>query len=125
MDKVRYGIIGLGNQGSTYALKIFDGGKANDAVVTAMCDIDEAKIAEIKEKTTNKDAVYFTDYIEMLDSGLCDAILVEVPHYQHPEMVMECLKRGINVICEKPAGVYAKQVKEMNALAEKSNAKFC
>ena len=124
MDKVRYGIIGLGNQGSTYALKIFDGGKANDAVVTAMCDIDEAKIAEIKEKTTNKDAVYFTDYIEMLDSGLCDAILVEVPHYQHPEMVMECLKRGINVICEKPAGVYAKQVKEMNALAERSNAKF-
>ena len=124
MDKVRYGIIGLGNQGSTYALKIFDGGKANDAVVTAMCDIDETKIAAIKEKTTNKDAVYFTDYIEMLDSGLCDAILVEVPHYQHPEMVMECLKRGINVICEKPAGVYAKQVKEMNALAERSNAKF-
>jgi predicted dehydrogenase len=124
MDKVRYGIIGLGNQGSTYALKIFDGGKANDAVVTAMCDIDEAKIAAIKEKTTNKDAVYFTNYIEMLDSGLCDAILVEVPHYQHPEMVTECLKRGINVICEKPAGVYAKQVKEMNAVAEKSSAKF-
>lgn len=124
MDKVRYGIIGLGNQGSTYALKIFDGGKANDAVVTALCDIDETKIAAVKEKTSNKDAVYFTDYIEMLDSGLCDAVLVEVPHYQHPEMVMECLKRGIHVICEKPAGVYAKQVKEMNAVAEKSNAKF-
>ena len=124
MDKVRYGIIGLGNQGSTYALRIFDGGKANDAVVTAMCDIDEAKIAAIKEKTANKDAVYFTDYKAMLDSGLCDAVLVEVPHYQHPEMVMECLKRGINVICEKPAGVYTKQVKEMNAVAEKSDALF-
>ena len=124
MDKVRYGIIGLGNQGSTYTLKIFDGGKAKDAVVSALCDIDRTKIDAIKAKTTNKDAVYFTDYIEMLDSGLCDAVLVEVPHYQHPEMVMECLKRGINVICEKPAGVYTKQVKEMNALAEKSDAKF-
>ena len=124
MDKVRYGIIGLGNQGSTYATKIFDGGKAVDAVVTAFCDIDQTKIDALKAKTTNKDAVYFTDYIEMLDSGLCDAVLVEVPHYQHPEMVIECLKRGIHVICEKPAGVYTKQVKEMNAVAERSDAKF-
>lgn len=124
MDKIRYGIIGLGNQGSTYATKIFDGGKAVDAVVTAFCDIDQTKIDALKAKTTNKDAVYFTDYIEMLDSGLCDAVLVEVPHYQHPEMVIECLKRGIHVICEKPAGVYTKQVKEMNAVAERSDAKF-
>ena len=124
MDKVRYGIIGLGNQGSTYTTKIFDGGKANDAVVTAFCDNDQAKIDALKAKTTNKDAVYFTNYIDMLDSGLCDAVLVEVPHYQHPEMVIECLNRGIHVICEKPAGVYTKQVKEMNAVAEKADAKF-
>lgn len=124
MEKVRYGIIGLGNQGSNYALKIFDQGKANNAYVSAMCDINPAKIENIKANTTNKDAKYFTDYKEMLDSGLCDAVLVEVPHYQHPEMVIECLKRGINVICEKPAGVYAKQVKEMNEIAKQSNAKF-
>lgn len=92
--------------------------------MTAMCDINPAKIENIKEKTTNKDAVYFTDYIEMLDSGLCDAVLVEVPHYQHPEMVIECLKRGIHVISEKPAGVYTKQVREMNEFAEKSDAVF-
>jgi len=124
METVRYGIIGLGNQGSSYTLNIFDGGKAENAVVSAMCDINPAKIENIKSKTQNKDAVYFTDYKEMLDSGLCDAVLVEVPHYKHPEMVMECLKRGIHVICEKPAGVYTKQVKEMNSAAETADAKF-
>lgn len=124
MEKVRYGIIGLGNQGSHYVLKIFDAGKTVDAHVTAMCDINPDKIEAMKKKTTNKDAVYFENYIEMLDSGLCDAVLVEVPHYQHPEMVIECLKRGINVICEKPAGVYAKQVREMNEVAAKSKARF-
>ena len=124
MKQVRYGIIGLGNQGSSYALKIFDAGKAENAVLTAMCDINEAKIENVKAKTTNKDAVYFTDYKEMLDSGLCDAVLIEVPHYSHPEMVEECLKRNIHVICEKPAGVYTKQVKEMNAASEKSGALF-
>ena len=124
MEKIRYGIIGLGNQGSHYALKIFDAGKAVDAYVSAMCDINPAKIEAMKEKTANKDAVYFENYIDMLDSGLCDAVLVEVPHYQHPEMVIECLKRGINVICEKPAGVYTKQVREMNEVAKASKAKF-
>ena len=124
METVRYGIIGLGVQGTHYAINIFDKGIAENAVVTAMCDIDPEKIEAMKKKTSNKDAVYFTDYIEMLDSGLCDAVLVEVPHYQHPEMVMESLKRGINVICEKPAGVYTGQVREMNALAESSSAKF-
>ena len=124
MDKVRYGIIGIGNRGSTTVLTIFDTGEAKDAVVSAMCDINPAKIEYIKSKTTNKDAVYFEDYKEMLDSGLCDAVLVETPHYQHPEIVIECLKRGIHVICDKPAGVYTKQVREMNAVAEQSNAKF-
>ncbi len=124
MKTIRYGIIGLGNQGTYYAVKLFGRGKTDRAVVSAMCDIDPRKIELMKEKTSDREVVYFTDYIEMLDSGLCDAILIEVPHYQHPEMVMECLKRGLHVICEKPAGVYAKQVKEMNAAAEAAEAKF-
>lgn len=124
MDKVRYGIIGLGNQGSSYVFNIFDGGKAKDAVISAACDINEAKIENVKAKTSNKDIVYFTDYIEMLDSGLCDAVLIEVPHYLHPQMAEDCLKRGIHAICEKPAGVYAKQVRRMNEVAKSSDALF-
>ena len=118
MEKVRYGIIGLGNQGSSYMYNIFDKNKIEGAVVSACCDNNPAKIEAMKAKTTNKDVVYFADYKEMLDSGLVDAVLVEVPHYQHPEMVMECLKRGVNVVCEKPAGVYTKQVREMIAVAD-------
>ena len=124
MEFVRYGIIGLGVQGSYYNKTIFDAGLAKDAKVVAMCDISEEKISEMKEETPNSDITYFTDYKEMLDSGLCDAVLIEVPHYQHCEMVIECLKRNINVICEKPAGVYTKEVKAMNEAAKSSGALF-
>ncbi len=124
MDTIRYGIIGLGNMGFSHIQNIFDKGLAEHATVTAVCDIDEGKLAYTKEHTTNKNITYFTDYIAMLDSGLCDAVLVEVPHYQHSEVVIACLQRNIHVICEKPAGVYASQVKEMNAAAEKSEALF-
>ena len=125
MNTVRYGIIGLGNQGTHYAVSIFGKGRANNACVTALCDIDEAKTEAIKPKLPEgNDIKFFTDYKEMLDSGLCDAIMIEVPHYLHPEIAIEALSRGIHVICDKPAGVYTNQVKEMNAAAEKSQALF-
>ena len=124
MEQVRFGIIGVGNQGAHYAKSLFDGGKVKDGVLSAICDINPAKLSKIKEKLEHTTPAYFENYIEMLDSGLCDAVLIEVPHYLHPEMSIECLKRGIHVICEKPAGVYTKQVREMNEVAEKSNALF-
>lgn len=124
MDKVKFGIIGLGNQGSTYVLNLFDKGEIANGVVTAMCDNNPAKLRAIRERSKNKTAAYFSDWREMLDSGLCDAVLVETPHYLHPEMAIACLEREISVISEKPAGVYALQVKEMNEAAEKSRAKF-
>lgn len=124
MKKIRFGLIGLGNQGSSYTFNIFDNGLVENGVITAFCDINPAKIENIKEKTKSKNVVYFDDYKKMLDSGLIDVAMVETPHYQHPEIVIECLNRGINVICEKPAGVYADQVKEMNEVAKKKNAIF-
>ena len=124
MEKVRVGIIGLGNQGTHYMAGLFNPGKIPNGVVTALCDNNPAKIEIMKTRTRGQDIAFFDNYIDMLDSGLCDMVMVVVPHYFHPEMVMECLKRGIHVICDKPAGVYTKQVKEMNEVAKQSNALF-
>ncbi|MBQ5793037.1 MAG: Gfo/Idh/MocA family oxidoreductase [Clostridia bacterium] len=124
MEKVRVGIIGLGNQGTHYMAGLFNPGKIPNGVITALCDNNPAKIEIMKTRTVGQDVAYFDNYIEMLDSGLCDMVMVVVPHYFHPEMVMEALKRGIHVICDKPAGVYTKQVKEMNEVAKQSNALF-
>ncbi len=124
MEKVRYGIVGLGNQGSNYT-KLFVEGKIENGVITAFCDVNPAKIQAMKEKEgTPADATYFSDYKEMLDSGLVDAVLVETPHYDHPTIVIECLKRNIHALCDKPAGVYTKQVREMNEVAKTSKARF-
>jgi predicted dehydrogenase len=39
-------------------------------------------------------------------------------------MAMECFKRNIHVISEKPAGVYTKQVREMNEASKSTSALF-
>lgn len=103
---------------------LFNPGKIPNGVVTALCDNNPAKIDLMKTRTQGQDIAYFDNYIDLLDSGLCDMVMVVVPHYFHPEMVMEALKRGIHVICDKPAGVYTKQVKEMNEVAKNSKALF-
>lgn len=122
MKKIRYGIIGVGNQGNYY-LGLFERGDIENGIVTAVCDVIPDRLEKIAQKYGDKYKL-FSEYKEMLDSGLCDAVLVETPHYQHPEIVIECLKREINVICDKPAGVYTKQVYEMNEVAKNSKAKF-
>lgn len=52
-----------------------------------------------------------------MDSGTVDAVVTTVPHYLHTEIAIYCLERGMNVLVEKPAGVYAKSVREMNECA--------
>ena len=66
----------------------------------------------------------FDDGRKMIDSGSCDAVLVATPHYLHPEFVIYALEHGLHAISEKPAGVYTKQVREMNEAAERSDRSF-
>ena len=66
----------------------------------------------------------FDDAQTMFDSGLLDAVIIATPHYDHPSLAIKAFEAGLNVITEKPAGVYTRQVLEMNAAAEKSGKLF-
>ena len=113
--KVRLGIIGLGAQGSMYAGFIQDGMVPN-IEIGAICDVDPAKAQVVASKHSG--VPFYDDYVAMLDTGDVDAVVTCVPHYLHPEMGIEALRRNIHALVEKPAGVYTKQVKELNAFAE-------
>ncbi|MBR2929652.1 MAG: Gfo/Idh/MocA family oxidoreductase [Clostridia bacterium] len=123
MDEVRFGIIGIGNMGSTYLYKTFGEGQVQGGRVSAVCDIDPSRLDGVREKLGDSIA-YFSDYHEMLASGLIDAVMIETPHYIHPDIAIEALGRGIHTLCDKPAGVYTKQVEEMNEAARRSSAVF-
>lgn len=118
MEKIKLGIIGFGNMGSGHAANIL-GGRCPEIELVAICDKNPKRIDFAKEQHPDATVTYFTDAIEMLDSGMIDSCLVAVPHYDHTTYSIECMKRGIHVMCEKPAGVYTKQVREMIAESEK------
>ncbi len=115
--KIKLGIIGIGNMGSGHAKNVVEG-KCPDFELAAAADINRERIEWAKQNISSK-VNYFDTAEEMLDSGLIEACMVCVPHYDHPKYAIACMKRGIHVMVEKPAGVYTKQVREMNAEAEK------
>lgn len=109
MDKVRYGIVGIGKQGSNYAKRLKKGMDKN-GVLTAVCDIDEGRR---KWAESNLEGVkVFSDRADMFASGLIDAVIIDTPHYAHPGIAKEALSAGLHVLCDKPAGVYTKAVRE-------------
>ena len=119
---VKLGILGLGNMGSSHATKLL-AGECPEIKLTAVCDVKPDRRDWAKENLDESVAIFETAE-EMLDSGLIDALLVAVPHYDHPTYAIMAMKKGLHVIVEKPAGVYTKQVLEMNRVADECNVKF-
>jgi predicted dehydrogenase len=113
-DKVRVGIVGLGGQGLAYADLVADG-RIRNMAVGATFDVDLAK--EQVSKSKYPGVPFYSEYGDLLQSGDVDAVIICVPHYLHPELGIAALKHDLHVLIEKPAGVYTKQVSELNAVA--------
>ena len=122
MEQVRLGIIGIGGMGTNHAMSIL-AGNVPDLVLTAVADIREERLKWAKENL-GEGLACFSDGKELIDSGKCDAVLIATPHYLHPEYVIYALSHGVHALTEKPAGVYTKQVREMNEAAGKSDKVF-
>ena len=126
MKKVRLGIIGCGNMGSQHYSNVLNG-KCPEIEVTAIADTNPDRLEWAKN--TNADyrakkpdiptVALYSDASEMMKSGLVDAVLISVPHYKHPTYAIEAFKNGLHVMCEKPAGVYTLQVREMMEEADR------
>ena len=122
MEKVRLGIIGIGNMGSSHAKNLVEG-KCPEIELVAIADINPARI-KWAEENLPACVEKFDNAYAMMDSGKVNAILVAVPHYDHPTFALEGFKRGLHVLVEKPAGVYTKQVEEMNAASKDAGVVF-
>ena len=122
MEQVKIGIIGVGNMGSDHSKRIVNG-DVPELKLAAVADRSQARRDWAKENLP-EDVKIFNEGDELIDSGVCDAVLIAVPHYQHPTLAVRAFEKGLHVMCEKPAGVYTLAVREMNEAAKKSGKVF-
>jgi predicted dehydrogenase len=118
MDKVRFGIVGTGGMGSGHVSTIQN---VEEAQLMAVCDVDENAVKPHAEKLGIK---AFTDYKELIDSGLVDAVIVATPHYYHPIVAVYAMKKGLAVLSEKPMAATVKAGDEMIKTAKEKGVPF-
>jgi predicted dehydrogenase len=121
MDKLRIGIVGFGNMGSSHVRHLMEG-HVDRCELVAVCDINETRLDKIQKEYDEK-LTYYTEYIEFLDHDM-DAVLIATPHYDHPVMGMAAIDKGLHILVEKPIGVYTKAVEELNQKAQASGKVF-
>ncbi len=119
MQKLRIGIVGLGNMGCGH-LSYFP--QVQNAVIAGLCDLNAAKFTQWQTKLPGVPT--FTSHKELLNSGTVDAIIIATPHYDHMPIAMDAFEKNIHVLCEKPIAVSVKAAREGIAAYEKALKKF-
>ena len=114
MKKIKIGIIGVGSISESH---IAGYKKLPNVELYAFCDINEERLKEKGKKygVTN----LFTDVNEMVKLEGLDGVSVCVWNCSHYDCTMAALKAGLNVLCEKPLAMNAKQAQEMKDMADK------
>lgn len=84
--------------------------------LSAICDVDSDALADVD------DVKKYSDYLNMLDEEHPDSVHICTPHYLHADMVIEALKRNINVICEKPLCIKVEDIDRILEAEKNSKA---
>jgi predicted dehydrogenase len=109
MNKVRLGIVGLGNIGKYHA-DYLSKGKVTRAELTAVCDA----FAPLE---TYKPLKTFTDPAQLFKSGEIDAAIIATPHYQHTTLGIAALEAGLHIMVEKPISAHKADAERLIAMA--------
>ena len=121
-NKIKLGILGIGNIGSDHVKRVL-GGECPEISLAAVCDLKSERLEWANEQA-GANLSTFTNAEEMIKSGLIDSFLVAVPHYDHPKYAIMAMEHGLHTLIEKTAGVYTKQVIEMNECAKNHDVVF-
>jgi myo-inositol 2-dehydrogenase/D-chiro-inositol 1-dehydrogenase len=98
MTDIRYGIIGSGMMGQEHIRTI---GLLEGARVTAVCDPDEGMRSSAAHMAGG-DCAEFSDHKALLQSGLCDALVIAAPNHLHHRILKDVLPADLPILVEKP-----------------------
>jgi predicted dehydrogenase len=98
-DKIRYGLIGCGSMGREHILNLHAMGGAE---VTAIADPNEASRSEAQTLVDSWRPCLFERHDDLLNSGLCDALIIASPNHTHAAVMKDALATELPILVEKP-----------------------
>jgi predicted dehydrogenase len=120
MTSLRVGVIGIGGIAEVAHLPGYrQAGARVLAIATSRPDevrdvVDAFEVAHVH-----------TDHRELLSRDDIDAVSVCVPTYRHEPIVVDALRAGKHVLCEKPPGLSGAEAERMHQAAGAANRLLC
>ena len=105
VEKIRLGVIGIGNMGSEHCRNL-TAGKCPEIELAAVADVREER-REWAQRELSESVKVYPSGRDLIRDGVCDAVLIAVPHYLHEQLTVQALSHGLDVLCEKPISVEA------------------
>jgi predicted dehydrogenase len=121
--KRRVGLIGTGWYGKADLFRLI---QVAPVEVVSLCDVDKKMLEDAAEMTASRQASKkkprtFHDYRDMLKEKDLDIVLVGTPDHWHALNMIEAVKAGADVYCQKPISVDIAEGQAMLAAARKYN----
>lgn len=113
---IKWGILGPGNIAKKFASDL---SLVPNAVLSAVASRNLNK-AEVFAKEFNAERA-LGSYQELFEDEEVQVIYIATPHNYHAELSIKAMNHGKHVLCEKPLGVNAKEVKAMVAASKQNN----
>lgn len=110
---VRIGIVGAGAIAGAYAAAM----EQSDGV--RMAAVADTNIAAASRLALSYGAAAFDSHHAMIESGLCDAVLVATPPSTHEVIVLDFVSAGVPTLCEKPLAIEGASARHMADAARK------
>ncbi|HUR44856.1 MAG TPA: Gfo/Idh/MocA family oxidoreductase, partial [Candidatus Saccharimonadales bacterium] len=120
-QKKRVGLIGCGWYGKSDLLRLL---QVAPVEVVSLCDVDTTMLAGAAEivstrQLSKKKPRTYNDYRKMLAEKDLDVVLIGTPDHWHALPMIEAVKSGVDVYCQKPIGVDVIEGQAMLAAARK------
>jgi predicted dehydrogenase len=116
-DRVRFGIIGIGMQGSSLLGTSIS---LPGVECAAACDLYDGRHTLSREITNSPTLPVTRRYQELLNNKEIDCIIAAVPDHWHKQIVVDAVNAGKDIYCEKPMSHSPADGIEMVAAAKKS-----
>lgn len=112
---LKVGLVGVGGISGAH-IPVWN--EMENAELVAICDIRTERMEKYPDKR------HYTDFDEMIEKEEFDIIDICLPTYLHADFAVKAMKKGINVICEKPISLKEEDVDRVYSTAAKNNVKF-
>ncbi len=98
-DRVRFGIVGVGMQGSALLAESI---RLPGVECAAACDLYDGRHTLAREIANRPDLPVTRRYQALLEDKNIDCIVAAVPDHWHRQLVVDAVAAGKDVYCEKP-----------------------